>query len=159
MESDRLARWLTIGANLGVLVGLLLLIAELNQNRDMMRAQIRHELAMGIVERLQTPANNYQLADVLFGGVSGDALTPGEAFQVELRTNALFRYWEDVHYQYRVGLHDDVEFQRQRDAWRVSLERSQLARDYWCRVRALYSPEFAGEMDGLLVASPCTAGK
>ena len=45
-------RWLTIGANLGVLIGLLLLIAELNQNRDMMRAQVRHDLAMGIVDLL-----------------------------------------------------------------------------------------------------------
>ena len=158
MESDRLVRWLTIGANLGVLIGLLLLVAEMKQSRDMMRAQIRHELAMGIVDLLQTPASNSQLADVLFRGVSGEALTPSESFQFEMRTNALFRYWEDVHYQYRVGLYDDAEFQTQRDAWRVSLERSQLARNYWCKVRLLYSPEFSQEMDGLLVANPCDAG-
>lgn len=157
MESDRLLRWLTIGANLGVLVGLLLLIAELKQNRDMMRAEIRHELAMGIVDLLQTPADNSQLADVLFRGVSGGALTPTESFQFEMRTNALFRYWEDVHYQYRVGLYDQAEFSTQREAWRVSLAGSPLARDYWCGVRALYSPEFAAEMDSLLVADPCAA--
>lgn len=155
MESDRLTRWLTIGANLGVLIGLLLLIAELAQNRDMMRAQIRHELAMGIVDLLQTPANNDQLADVLYRGISGEDLTPTEMFQVELRTNALFRYWENVHYQYRVGLYDDTEFAKQRDAWSASLARSRLAVDYWCKVRLLYSPEFAQEMDGLLVDSPC----
>jgi hypothetical protein len=159
VESDRLARWLAIGANLGVLIGLLLLVAELKQSRDMMRAQIRHELAMGIVDLLQTPANNDQLADVLFRGVSGEALSPTESFQFEMRTNALFRYWEDVHYQYRVGLYDDAEFERQREAWRVSLERSRLTRNYWCKVRLLYSPEFAGEMDGLLVTSPCEADK
>lgn len=155
MESDRLTRWLTIGANLGVLIGLLLLIAELAQNRDMMRAQIRHELAMGIVDLLQTPANNDQLADVLYRGKYGEELTPTELFQVELRTNALFRYWEDVHYQYRVGLYDDTEFAKQRDAWGASLAQSRLAVNYWCKVRLLYSPEFAQEMDGLLVDSPC----
>lgn len=159
MKTDRLMRWLTIGANLGVLIGLLLLIAELNQNRDMMRAQIRHELAMGIVDLLQTPASNQQLADVLFRGISGEELTPSELFQFEMRTNALFRYWEDVHYQYRVGLYDDVEFERQRDAWRESLAHSPLARDYWCKVRPLYSPEFGREVDRLLVDSPCDAGK
>ena len=158
MESDRLTRWLTIGANLGVLIGLLLLIAELAQNRGMMRAQIRHDLAMGIVDLLQTPANNDQLADVLFRGISGEELTPSEMFQFELRTNALFRYWEDVHYQYRVGLYDDTEFSRQRDAWSVSLARSRLAVDYWCKVRLLYSPEFALEMDRLHMDSPCKAG-
>lgn len=155
MKSDRLTRWITIGANLGVMIGLLLLIAELAQNRDMMRAQIRHELAMGIVNLLQTPANNDQLADVLFRGISGEELTPTELFQFELRTNALFRYWEDVHYQYRAGLYDDSEFERQRDAWRASLARSQLSVGYWCRVRLLYSPEFAKEMDSMLSDVRC----
>lgn len=150
MNSERIARWLTIGANLGVLLGLLLLIAELAQNREMMRAQIRHELATGIVELLQAPANNDQLADVLFRGINGEPLTPTEMFQFELRTNALFRYWEDVHYQYRIGLYDDSEFSRQKAAWKSSMERSRLSVDYWCTVRQLYSPEFASEMDALL---------
>ncbi len=155
MESDRLTRWLTIGANLGVLIGLLLLVAELAQNRDMMRAQIRHELATGIVDLLQTPASNAQLADVLFRASSGGELTSNELFQFELRTNALLRYWEDVHYQYRVGLYDDSEFERQREAWKASLARSNLAVDYWCRVRLLYSPEFSREIDGLLADDRC----
>ena len=32
MKAAKLNRWLTLGANLGVLVGIFLLIAELNQN-------------------------------------------------------------------------------------------------------------------------------
>ena len=155
MKSDRLTRWITIGANLGVMIGLLLLIAELAQNRDMMRAQIRHELAMGIVNILQTPANNDQLADVLFRGISGEELTPTELYQFELRTNALFRYWEDVHYQYRAGLYDDTEFERQRDAWKASLARSHLGVDYWCTVRLQYSPEFVQEIDSMLLDGRC----
>ena len=128
---------------------------ELDQNRDMMRAQIRHELAMGIVDLLQVPATNEQLADVLLRGISGEELTPTEAFQYELRTNALFRYWEDVHYQYRVGLYDDVEFARQRDAWGESLTQSRRSVEYWCRVRGLYSPEYALEMNSLLPDGAC----
>lgn len=155
MEPDRLTRWLTIGANLGVLVGLILLVFELAQNRDMMRAQVRHELAMGIVDLLQTPADNEQLANVLYRGISGETLTATEMFQFEMRTNALFRYWENVHYQYRVGLYDDIEFSRQRDAWRASMRQSQLAIDYWCRVRTLYSPDFANEMNALIPANAC----
>lgn len=157
MNSDRANRWLTLGANLGVLLGIVLLIIELDQNRDMMRAQIRHELAMGIVDLLQTPANNEQLAHILFRAKSGEELTPTEAFQFELRTNALFRYWEDVHYQYRVGLYDDVEFAKQRDAWKASLAGSQQAIHYWCKVRPLYSPEFSSDMDNLIVDETCPA--
>ena len=155
MDSDRLTRWLTLGANFGVLVGLLLLIVELNQNRDMMRAQIRHELAAGIVELLQVPASNEQLADVMYRAHSGEELTPRELFQFHLRTNALFRYWEDVHYQYREGLYDATEFEKQRDAWKASMTNSTRAQDYWCQVRTLYSPEFMTEMDGLIGADAC----
>ena len=156
MEPDRLTRWLTLGANLGVLVGLILLIFELAQNRDMMRAQVRHDLAMGIVDLLQTPADNKQLASVLYRGIKGEPLTPTEKFQFEMRANALFRYWEDVHYQYRVGLYDDVEFSRQRDAWRASMAISELGIEYWCRVQQLYSPEFANEMNALIPAGACS---
>jgi len=145
---------LTLGANLAVLAGIILLIVELDQNRDMMRAQIRHELAMGIVDLLQTPANNEQLADLMYRAQSGGELSPTELFQFQLRTNALFRYWEDVHYQYRVGLYDETEFARQRDAWKASFGNSRLGRKYWCQVRLLYSPEFMAEMDNL-VADAC----
>lgn len=155
MESDRLTRWLTLAANLGVLVGIILLIVELDQNRDMMRAQIRHELAMGIVDLLQVPASNEQLAGILYRAHAGEELSPEEQFQFQLRTNALLRYWEDVHYQYRVGLYDETEFARQREAWRASFASSHLAQIYWCQVRTLYSPEFMSEIDKLLVDKPC----
>jgi uncharacterized protein (TIGR02246 family) len=132
VNSHWLTRWLTLGANVAVLVGIVLLIIELNQNREQIRAQTRHDLAMGIVDLLQAPATNPQLADVLYRGVTDQPLTPTEQFQFELRTNALFRYWEDVHYQ--------------------------RAQAYWCRVRLLYSPEFKAEMDGLL-DTPCSSGQ
>jgi len=150
VDSHWLNRWLTLGANVAVLIGIVLLIVELDQNRDMMRAQIRHELAMGIVDLLQTPASNEQLADLMYRAQTGGELTPTELFQFQMRTNALFRYWEDVHYQYREGLYDDIEFGKQRGAWKASLSHSRQGRKYWCQVRSLYSPEFMAEMDNLL---------
>jgi hypothetical protein len=39
MDSERLGRWLTVAANLGVLGGLALLAYELNQNTQLLRAQ------------------------------------------------------------------------------------------------------------------------
>jgi len=151
MDTHWSIRWLSLAANCAVLIGIILVIVELKQNRDLMRAQTRHELAMGIVELLLVPASNEQLADVMYRSHSGEALSPTELFQFELRTNALFRYWEDVHYQYRVGLYDEVEFAKQREAWKASFGKSDLQRSYWCRVRLLYSPEFRAEMDTLLI--------
>jgi len=155
VNTDRVNRWLTLVANFGVLVSLVLLVLELNQSRDMMRAQTRHELAMGIVDLLQVPAGNKQLADLMYRAETGGELTPQESYQFNMRTNALLRYWEDVHYQYRVGLYDEVEFSRQREAWRAALNRSLGLRAYWCKVRTLYSPEFMSEMDALVPDDGC----
>lgn len=155
MDSNQLSRWLTLGANIGVLAGIVLLIVELGQNRAMSRAQTRSELAMGIVDLLQTPASNEQLADLMYRASVGAELTPREIFQFELRTNALLRYWENVHYQYRVGLYDETEFEKQREAWKSSFARSSMAMQYWCKVRLLYSPEFTLELDQLLSGQQC----
>jgi hypothetical protein len=115
-----------------------------------MRAQVRHELATTIVDLLNTPASNIQLASVLRRGGLGERLTDDEQFQFRIRSNALFRYWEDVHYQYRQGLYDEVEYSRQKAAWKATFASSVGLVTYWHEVRTLYSPLFASEIDGLL---------
>jgi len=154
-DRGRLTRWLPIAANGGALIGLLLVVVQLQQNREMMRAQIRHELAMGIVDLLNTPAANPQLASVLRRGTAGDTLTPDERYQFRMRTNALLRYWEDVHYQYRQGLYDEVEYARQRAAWQEAVTGSVGLGTYWCEVRTLYSTPFAAELDSMLPRGAC----
>lgn len=157
LNGRRFTRWLPLVANVGALIGLLLVVVQLQQNRDLMRAQIRHELAMGIVELLNSPAGNSQLASVLRRGALGDQLTPDEEYQFHLRSNALLRYWENVHYQYRQGLYDEIEFSKQKEAWGAALATSVAFVDYWCEVRTLYSPLFMKEMDDLLTTRKCGA--
>jgi hypothetical protein len=154
MNGQTLTQWLALAANGGVLVGLLLVLLQLRQNRDLMRAQIRHELAEGIVELLATVASNPQLAGVLRRGALGESLTDDERFQFEFRTNALLRYWENVHYQFRHGLYDQVEYASQKAAFKATLASSVGLVAYWQQTRALYSPRFAAELDGLLPAAP-----
>ena len=154
-NSERFTRWLTLGANVGALIGLVLIVLQLRQNRILMQSQIRHDLATGIVELLNSPANNDQLASVIRRANLGEALTPDEEFQFELRSNALLRYWEDVHYQYRQGLYDQIEYLKQKAAWRATLAGSVGLVSYWCKVRTLYSPKYRSELDGLLTTRTC----
>ena len=58
MDSDRLNRWLTLGANLGVLVGIILILIELNQNADLMRAQMTNARAEGLLSRYNELINS-----------------------------------------------------------------------------------------------------
>ena len=152
--TENRGRWITVVANLGVLVGLLLLVAELSQNRDLMRAQIRHELSTVIADQQMAGAQSPQLASVLRRAAAGEELSPDESYQVLLRNNALIRYWEDVHYQYRVGLYDELEFMSHRAAWSRYMDDNPPALSYWCSWRDTYSPPFREELDGVL---PSTA--
>ena len=140
MDSNKLNNWLQVGAMFAVLVGLILLVVELRQNQDLMRAQTRHELAVTVMEILHIPAANKQLADVMYRANLGENLTAEELHQFRMRTNALFRYWENVHYQYRQGLYDDSEFDTHRRAWRSLLTGPTVSvgiRTYWCQNQSL----------------------
>jgi hypothetical protein len=154
MGAENRGRWVTVVANLGVLAGLLLLVAELRQNRDLMRAQIRHELSTVLVEHQTAIAQDPQLVSAIRRGDAGEELSPDEAYQVLLRNNALIRYWENVHYQYREGLYDEAEFLSHRDAWARYMANSPPAVSFWCSWRDAHSPEFRAELDGVL---PTTA--
>lgn len=148
-------RMLALGANIGALLGVIVLIFELQQNRDLMRAQIRHDLSAGIVDITAGAAQSPELAEALRLARTDATLTDTQAYQVRLYFNGLYRYWEDVHYQYRAGLYDDGEFLSQREAWRSSVNGSPHSRAYWCEAGAQYSPEFRAEIDALLPPSAC----
>jgi len=51
MDSNKVKGWLTLGANLGVLIGIVLILIELDQNADLMRAQITQSRADNLVSR------------------------------------------------------------------------------------------------------------
>jgi hypothetical protein len=148
-------QWLTLAANLGVLVGIILLVFELNQNRTMIRAQTRSELSTGIVDLFTAVAENPELASLRRRADAGEELGPDELYRYEIITRAFFRYWENVHYQYRQGLYDDSEFSRQKDAWRDYVRSSPALAGWWCAHRTEFSPEFASEFDVLLPTGAC----
>ena len=64
MSKERLMQWIALAANGGTIIGLLMVIMQLQQNRTLMRAQVRHELATTIVDLLNSSASNGQLASV-----------------------------------------------------------------------------------------------
>ena len=146
---------MTLGGNAAVLIGLLLLVYELNQTRELTRAQMRSEISSGIYDLLAMTANNEQLAGLMLRADNGEPLTDAEYFQYASRTRAMFRYFENVHYQYRVGLYDDAEFERQKVAWSNYMNGSRRASEIWCEYEHVVSAEFAVELNNLLTNHSC----
>jgi len=64
MDTEKLNRWLTLAANFGVLIGLILLVYEVRQNSDLMRAQISMERANTNMQILADFANGGELIPI-----------------------------------------------------------------------------------------------
>jgi len=152
MESDKINRWLTLGANIGVLAGLLLLVFELQQSREMMEAQTRHEVSQGIVDQLGELASNVELADLQFRAICGKLDSALDARRFRSFVNSRLRYWEDTHYQYRRGLYAESEFLAQTQAWRSFLQVSAVSEN-WELMKGGFAPEFIELIDALITDS------
>ena len=110
MNADRLNRWLTLTANIGVVLGLLLLIFELRQNQDLVRAQIHQARSDAWV------SNRFESADSEFllpaydkfikaGGpldlTAFDSLDPTESARITRYAQALMGDYDNLFYQFR----------------------------------------------------------
>jgi len=153
LDSDRLNRWLTLGANIGVLIGISLLLVELNQNPTLMRGQTRNDVSSELIGIMSQVANNPELADLMYRVENGEQVTPQEMIQYRARQITIIRYFENVFYQYRQGLYDESEYSAQREAWKDAWV--QARHDFWCGYRATVSPDFRAEIDSLITEYTC----
>jgi len=149
MKKIDLGQTVGILANIGVLGGLLLLVFELQQSREMMEAQTRHDVSQGIVDQLGELASNADLADLELRGMCGKLESRLDVRRFSSHVNSRLRYWEDVHYQYRRGLYAESEFRAQTQAWRSYLQFSGVL-DNWNRMKGGFAPEFVADIDALM---------
>ncbi len=121
MTTDSAHRWLALGANIGVLLGLILLIAELNQNSDLVRIEIEQSRSATYVTWLRDAALNdhYPALVAKFGSLDGSfeeifaQLNPVEQARIRLVTEARFYDYENLFSQYQEGFIGD-EYWEQR---------------------------------------------
>ena len=153
MKKNELGEKVMILANIGVIFGILLLVFELNQNRELMRAQLRADYAGMLIGQIRSVYENPDLAALMVeGGCAeevGFSCNSVDDLRYSLYWRGRFRSWENLHYQYRVGLYDEAEFLASREGWRTLLTNPKIAAN-WSSGRSIYSPEFAAEMDALL---------
>jgi hypothetical protein len=156
MKKIDFGQTISLFSNIGILIGIGLLIYELNQNRAMTAAEIRNSIAQTTATLIRDEAMNKDILEVSMRGLAGEPLEPLEQEQFELFFAAYFRMWENANYQYRVGLYDAVEYESQRGTWLRLLETPGLRR-LWCsrRGRASISPPFAAEIDNFLGDAGC----
>ena len=110
MDSDRLNRWLTLGANLGVLVGLVVLIVEIGQNTEMMRAQMVQARADTAVANVRSVVHSDYWPKIWAKRAASastedwlDSLTPEEQVRVLYEYLTYVNDLRNQFYQYQEG--------------------------------------------------------
>lgn len=154
MRRIDLGQTVTILANLGVLIGILLLVYELAQNREMMRAQTRNSVAEMLVNLLAVEVSDSEISEIWVKRRSGEPLTAVEFERFQVLQWAYWRYRENVHYQYRNGLYEEDEYLALRAVWLRDLDTDETVRTIFCDSLFQRSPALANEMLGLM-ARPC----
>ena len=155
MRKIDLGQTVGILANLGVLVGILILVYELSQTRDMTRAQTRNELSQGLIAVMLNLADDAETASLILRGDNGEELSEVERARYTNLTVAQLRYHENVYYQYKSGLYDETEYLAQREGWRNFVFHARGLVEVFCAIRSGLSPAFVSEIDGLLTTHRC----
>ncbi len=155
MKKIDLGQTVGILANLGVLVGILLLAYELNQTRDMTQAQTRNEMSQGLIAIILDLAGDAETASLILRGDNGEELSEVERARYENLTVAQLRYHENVYYQYKSGLYDETEYLAQREGWRNFVFQEIGLVEVFCTMRSGLSPAFVSEVEGLLTTYRC----
>jgi len=149
MKKIELGQGITILTNVGVIIGILLLVFELNQNLKMMQSQTRTAVAEILVSLLALEASDAELIELQAKAASGQA-TPTEQVRFDTLYEAYWRYRENVHYQYRNGLYDEDEYTALRNAWVEELNSNDAVRSTYCSRRHVQPPAFTLEIDAQL---------
>lgn len=156
LDSDRLNRWLTLGANIGVLAGIGLLLIELDQKSDLLRAQIHQSRSdthvghrLNDVESDKLTAIRMKLEESGYPKdvASVDALTSEELFRFKDYLAARNTDLDNLFYQYQQG-YLDVEYYQYRVVCAICRNAP-----YWQKLgifRTNSRPAFSQEIDRIM---------
>lgn len=116
MKLKQLNRWMALFTNIGVLIGLALLIVELNQNATLMRAEMHAMRAEAKATRQIELANAGEVSRIMFEAYSAgfprnadalDALMPEDRFRMAGFLSGLTETVQNWHYQCQQNLLDE----------------------------------------------------
>ena len=149
MNIDRVSQGVQLAANVGVILSIVFLAYQIGEQRELMKAQIRIAISSEVIGLLVSEATDEGLVSVERRSNDGEELSLEDRRRLDRISRAYFRYWENVHYQYRNGLYDESEFAGSRAGWKSRLSRPGVAA-VWCNTAEQYSHEFVAEIERLL---------
>jgi len=150
MKLDKVNEWLTLTANLGVLVGILFLAVEIRQNTEMLETQINQSRAAQAMTEAQSIYNSDHLPALLVRVRSGADLTSEEAVRYRSLFRAFNRNFDNQLRQFSQGLLGENIPRSLKQAILDEIASSRVALDEWERTKFIYRDEYVEFVDAAL---------
>ena len=103
MNADNVNKWLTLSANFGVVIGLILLIVEIGQNTEMMRAQINQSRTDTAISEQQAFFNSDYVPAIVMKRNNGEQLSEEEMNRFRSHFRSGMRNQDNNLWQYNQG--------------------------------------------------------
>ena len=154
MQIKSINRWLTLGANIGVVIGIVFLIIEINQNTVSTRIAARNSATQGHIDYIGHLLDSSILASAAAKTWTNQELSHLETTQLIIFHEIRWRHYEAVFYLYKNSVISDQEwtgyesgitqsFQEDEVFWKIS-------RDSWDDTKAKLSEDFVAYVEGLV---------
>jgi hypothetical protein len=150
MNTRKLNSWLSLGANLGVVIGLVLLIIEIRQNTEMMESQIHQSRTEAAQSEQQALFNSDHMPQILVKVGADEGLTEEEIKRYEAYFRAFNRNMDNQLWQFSRGLLGTNIPRSVRAAVREVIGGRLLATELWDRTKTAYTDEYIAFVDAAI---------
>ena len=139
-----------------VVLGLIFVGLEMRQNTLAIRGQTRNAMAENAMEYLgwqATSGGSLPEVEAKLRSSGLDQLTEAEWIQFAAFIGAQMREWENSHYQNKVGLFTEAEYEARKGVWRERLTANASRAGYermWLGARERFAPDFREEIDAII---------
>lgn len=147
MNTENMKSWLSLGANIGVVIGLILLIIEIRQNTDMMRAQINQSRTDTALFQQYAMSDTDYIAPIIAKTMRGEELTDEEVLRYDARMRAFNRNQDNNLWQYNQGYLGENIPRSIKGGVRAVIGRTKLGIETWDRQKYSYTEEYAAFVD------------
>jgi hypothetical protein len=152
MESDKLNRWLTLGANLGVLVGLVLVAYEINQSRVQLELATSSDGTDNFTQAMEILVQDEELSELIYRAErSYESLDDFERWRVSKYLDG-FMSMSEQDYLVISNMHDKDVAKGFEVDWRENIQLS-MYKSYWAHHQSRFGANFRSFIDNILAKS------
>jgi len=147
MNAEKVNTWLSLGANFGVVIGLFLLVVEIGQNTDMMRANASSEWVQRDYEIVAPFITSRELAEIwMKGGAELESLDAVDKQRLMFFERRAIILWHHLFQLRAQNLIEDAVWHEQ--TWVIrNIGRRQAIREAWRIFKDAYEASFQEFID------------